>query len=265
MSRDGLSCPHCQLAFALTPDYLAQYGGRMTECTGCGGRFRLPAAPVAQQLPPDPGNTLAYESPADPREGSVRYLHPRWPRFTPYSLSLLPILPIVPAEAVDTSCKQEGRVAGIQIGQLLVEQGVLTDQQVRHILKVQKMSHRPFGDLAERLFGIDPHAVEDAWVQQYLRMAGVIDLDNVEIDTECLRLLNRRQAWQFHLLPLQREDDSVSVATSAEDLVRSVNFASRKLDEPVHFVIAERHQLREFLMKHYPVPEYIAQYAAKMT
>jgi hypothetical protein len=155
-------------------------------------------------------------------------------------------------------------LAGIQIGELLVEQGVLTAHQVRHILQVQKLSHRPFGDLAERLYGIDPKAVEDAWVEQYLRMAGVVDLDEQEIDTDCLRLLNRRQAWQFHLLPIRREDQAVSMATSADNLVRSVNFATRKLDEPVFFVIAERQQLREFLMKHYPVPQFIAQYAEKM-
>jgi Type II secretion system (T2SS), protein E, N-terminal domain len=160
--------------------------------------------------------------------------------------------------------EKEDPLAGIQIGQVLVEQGVLTDQQVRHILKVQKMSHRPFGDLAERLYGIDPKAVEDAWVEQYLRLAGVVNLDEIEIDTQCLRLLNRRQAWQFHLLPLTRDGDSLQMATSREDLVRSVNFTTRKMDEPVHFVIAERHQLREFLMKHYPVPDYIAQYAAKL-
>ncbi len=78
--------------------------------------------------------------------------------------------------------------AGIQIGQLLVEQGALTQAQVDHILKVQKVSQRPFGDLAERLYGINPKAVEDAWVQQYLRIHGVnVDLDEVEIDTECLR------------------------------------------------------------------------------
>jgi len=153
--------------------------------------------------------------------------------------------------------------AGIQIGQLLVEQGVLTETQVAHILKVQKMSHRPFGDLAERLYGIEPKAVEDAWVEQYLRMVGTVDLDDVEVDTECLRLLNRRQAWQFHLLPLGRHPD-LEMATSAEHLVRSVNFSSRSIDEPVHFLIAERQQLREFLMKHYPVPEFLAQYASEM-
>jgi hypothetical protein len=150
---------------------------------------------------------------------------------------------------------------GIQIGELLVEQGVLTDRQVDHILAVQKVSHRPFGDLAERLFGIDPKAVEDAWVEQYVRTAGQIDLEEQEVDTDCLRLLNRRQAWQFHLLPLNRQDNSLSMATSPEDLVRSVNFATRKFDEPVHFLIARRRQLREFLMKHYPVPQFLAQYA----
>ena len=154
--------------------------------------------------------------------------------------------------------------AGIQIGQLLVEQGVLTQGQVDHILKVQRVSQRPFGDLAERLYGINPKAVEDAWVEQYLRIVGVIDLDQAEVETECLRLLNRRQAWQFHLLPLNRDDEGLQMATSAENLVRSVNFATRSLDEPVHFLIAERAQLREFLMKHYPVPEHIARYASKM-
>ena len=152
-------------------------------------------------------------------------------------------------------------MAGIQIGELLVEQGVLTRKQVDHILKIQKMSHRPFGDLAERLFGINPRAVEDAWVEQYIRTAGTIDLEDQQIETDCLRSLNRRQAWQFHMLPMNRENDSLNVATSAENLVRSVNFAARRIDEPVHFQIAERQQLREFLMKHYPVPEFVAKYA----
>jgi len=155
-------------------------------------------------------------------------------------------------------------MAGIQIGQLLVEQGVLTDEQVEHILKVQRVSQRPFGDLAERLYGINPRAVEDAWVEQYIRMVGVVNLDEIEVETDCLRLLNRRQAWQFHLLPLDRPTEGLQMATTAENLVRSVNFATRAVDEPVHFLIAERAQLREFLMKHYPVPEHIAQYAAKM-
>jgi hypothetical protein len=168
--------------------------------------------------------------------------------------------------------QEEAALAGIQIGQLLVEQGVLTLKQVEQIVKVQQTNQRPFGDLAERLFGIDPRAVEDAWVEQYVRTAGVVDLDQVKIEADALRVLNRRQAWQFHILPLYRDEqttaDSVppnlNVATSTDSLVRAVNFAVRKLDDPIYFLIAERQQLREFLMKHYPVPQYIASYAASM-
>ena len=152
-------------------------------------------------------------------------------------------------------------MAGIQIGQLLVEQGVLTQQQVQQVLELQKVSHRPFGDLAERLLGIHPKAVEDAWVEQYLRAVGVIDLADERIETECLRLLNRRQAWQFHALPMNRQHQSLNVATCAEHLVRAVNFSTKTFDEPVYFLIAERAQLREFLMKHYPVPNFIAQFS----
>ena len=153
---------------------------------------------------------------------------------------------------------------GIRIGDLLIEQGALTTQQVGHILEVQKATHRPFGDLAERLYGISAKAVEDAWVEQYLQIAGVVDLNDVQVETDCLRTLNRRQAWQFHTLPTHREDKILNVATSAENLVRAVTFTTKTVDEPVSFLIAERSQLREFLMKHYPVPSFIAQYAAEM-
>jgi hypothetical protein len=155
-------------------------------------------------------------------------------------------------------------VPGIRIGDLLIEQGVLSAQQVQDVLAAQRKSHRPFGDLAERMFGVSAKAIEDAWVEQYLRIAGVVDLDDQQFDADCLRLLNRRQAWQFHTLPINREEQTLNIATSADKLVRAVNFTTRTLEEPVMLMIAERKQLQEFLMKHYPVPGHIARYAQAM-
>ena len=150
---------------------------------------------------------------------------------------------------------------GLRIGELLIEQGILSDRQVRHIMSVQRSVSRPFGDLAERLYGVQPHVVEDAWVEQYVRFAGRADLDEVDIDKKCLRLINRRQAWQFHVLPLHRDSENICIATTAEGLVRAVNFATRRFNEPVYFMIAEKSQLHEHLMKHYPVPNFIADFA----
>lgn len=153
---------------------------------------------------------------------------------------------------------------GIRIGELLVEQGVLSSQQVNHILKIQKSTGRPFGDLAERLYGISPRAVEDAWVDQYTRLAGVIDLGAQPLDGRCVQEIKSRQAWQFHVAPLFRDGENLNVATTADNLVRAVNFATRTFDEPVYFLIVEKDQLREHLMQHYPVPGFIAAYAATL-
>ncbi len=152
-------------------------------------------------------------------------------------------------------------MAVIQIGQLLVEQGVLTQVQVAAILAEQRVSHRPFGDLAERLFGVDPRAVEDAWVQQYIKQAGVTDLSSQRIEIDALRLINRRQAWQFHMLPLNRSPGEINLATSPQGLIRALNFSTASFTEEVSIVLAEHDQLREFLMKHYPVSNAVANYA----
>ena len=47
---------------------------------------------------------------------------------------------------------------GIRLGEILVENGLLTPQQVNQVLKQQKRGGRPFGVLAERMFGLDPQA-----------------------------------------------------------------------------------------------------------
>ena len=101
-------------------------------------------------------------------------------------------------------------------------------------------------------------------MEQYVRLAGIIDLNTQQVDRKCLHLINPRQAWQFHVLPLGRWQDNLQMATSSQDLVRAVNFSANKLHEPVHFVLAKREQLRDFLMKYYPVPSHIAQYAETM-
>jgi type II secretion system (T2SS) protein E len=144
----------------------------------------------------------------------------------------------------------------IKIGEILIEQGVLTEQQVFEVLQAQKQQRMPFGVLAERMFDVTLHSIESAWVEQYHRFTGTIDLDHEKFDNEALRVLNRRQAWQFELLPIRTEPDGeLLMAASANRLARAVTFAANRIDRAVYFRIAEQEQLREFLQQHYPMPE----------
>ena len=55
-----------------------------------------------------------------------------------------------------------------RIGELLVANLILTDLQVNAILCAQSVSGRPFGYLAEQMFGVSRAQVEGAWAKQYL-------------------------------------------------------------------------------------------------
>lgn len=144
----------------------------------------------------------------------------------------------------------------IRIGQILVEHGVLTEQQVFEIIERQKKDHMPFGVLAEQMFDVTIDSIEQAWIEQYHRFTGTIDLRQQTVDDEALKLINRRQAWQFEVLPLHFESGGeLLVAASRRRLARAVTFMASQL-EPVVFVrIAESEQLRDFLQQHYPMPE----------
>ena len=91
----------------------------------------------------------------------------------------------------------------IQIGQILIEQGVLTEQQVFEIGQAQKDNSLPFGVLAEQMFDVTVQSIEQAWGEQYCRFTGPIDLSTESIDRDVLQLIHRRQAWQFEILPLR--------------------------------------------------------------
>ncbi|MCC7146730.1 MAG: hypothetical protein IT443_09810 [Phycisphaeraceae bacterium] len=144
----------------------------------------------------------------------------------------------------------------IRIGQILVQRGLLSEQQVFEILQAQKKRALPFGVLAEQMFEITVESIEDAWVEQYCQVTGCLDLDSVRIDLEALRQVSRRQAWQFEILPVAFESSGeLLMAASKQRLARAVTFVANRLEPIVYFRVAESGQLRDFLRRYYPLPE----------
>ncbi|MEM7680956.1 MAG: hypothetical protein AAF288_03275 [Planctomycetota bacterium] len=144
----------------------------------------------------------------------------------------------------------------IRIGEILIEQGVLSEQQVFEIVQAQKRLHLPFGVLAEQMFEVSLESIENAWIEQYHRFTGTIDLGDLSFDDNALRLINRRQAHQFEMIPVGFEPSGeLLMAASRRRLARAVTFSVARIDRVVYFRIAESDQLREFLQKYYPMPE----------
>jgi len=142
----------------------------------------------------------------------------------------------------------------VRLGQLLVQSRVLTQQQVEQILHEQTHCGEPFGLICERMFSVNPSAVEDAWAMQYVSLTRKVDPLREVVDSHALELVTRRQAWQFRVLPMRFDGDELMMATTASHLRRALRFANNVIAVPVYLVLAESQTLGEAMCKHYPLP-----------
>ncbi len=142
----------------------------------------------------------------------------------------------------------------LRIGDILVELGVLTEHMREEILDEQRIVGKPFGELAERMFNVDPTVIEDAWARQYEQIAGVFSFTDVRLDSAAIACVTARQAWQFKLMPVRFEHGELMIATTRENLPRALRFAATQLGEVCFFVTTSAEELTERLQRAFPMP-----------
>ena len=143
----------------------------------------------------------------------------------------------------------------LRIGELLVKSGRLSAEQAEEVHRAQRHRWLPFGVLAEEMHGVRVPGVEEAWVEQYHRETGTLELRGVEPTEGALRLLHRRQAHQFRMVPVRFEPGGeLLVVACRSRLARAVTFAAHRIPGPAHFRVAARGPLDELLARHYPAP-----------
>lgn len=141
----------------------------------------------------------------------------------------------------------------IRLGDVLVQNGILTATQRDQVLAAQKVRGGPFGVIAEEMYGIHVDDIERAWAQQYASLCTPIDPRRRLVQPEVLRVIDRRQAWQFRVLPIEFEGDWLLACTTVQHLPRALKFTAWKLGHSVQFVIAEPSHLGEAMVEHYPM------------
>ena len=139
------------------------------------------------------------------------------------------------------------------LGEVLVEQGLLSELDVRSILEQQRKTGRPFGAIAEKLCNISTEAIEEAWSYQYACNAPTIDPLTFMPRAEAKSMISPRQAWQFRCLPMNVEGDTLVLATTQKYLQRALKFATRVLDRPAYFMMTTEGRLATALSEHYPL------------
>lgn len=104
------------------------------------------------------------------------------------------------------------RVISKQLGELLIERGIITSKQVTRALELQKERGGLLGQIIVELGYATEEQIAQALTTQY--GFPYLPLNNYEIDDEVIRLIPENVARQYCLIPLDRIGTAITIAMS---------------------------------------------------
>ena len=97
-----------------------------------------------------------------------------------------------------------------QLGELLVERGLIKADQLQHALEVQKDKGGLIGQVIVDLGYVSEEAIAQAITAQY--GFPYLPMKNYEIDTEVIKVIPKNVAVQYCLIPVDKIGNNLTIA-----------------------------------------------------
>lgn len=150
-----------------------------------------------------------------------------------------------------------------RLGDLLVEEGIITEQQVEQALNAQKSTGRKLGAALIELGFLSEHQML-TFLSQQLDIP-LIDLSRANVDIDAVQLLPEVHARRLRALVIGRQMDTLRVAMSdPADLFAQEALLGQLSQYGIEFVIAPEKQLVEGFDRYYRRTKEIASFAEQL-
>ncbi len=150
-----------------------------------------------------------------------------------------------------------------RLGDLLVEEGIITDDQVMQALTAQKQNGRKLGDTLIQLGFLSEQQMLE-FLSQQLALP-LIDLSRAQVDLDAVQLLPEVHARRLRALVISQQNGALNVAMSdPADLFAQESIAAQLSDYQLQFVIAPEHQLVDGFDRYYRRTKEIASFAEQL-
>jgi type IV pilus assembly protein PilB len=136
-----------------------------------------------------------------------------------------------------------------KLGEILLREGLITQEQLRKALQEQKSSGMRLGYTLVKLGFIEETEVSKMLARQY-RMPAV-DLSRFEVDAKILKLIPPDIATKYTVLPLKREGRTLTVAIADPNNVTAIEDIKFITRCDVFPVIAGEYTLRNAIERYY--------------
>ncbi|PNH77854.1 GspE/PulE family protein [Vibrio diazotrophicus] len=150
-----------------------------------------------------------------------------------------------------------------RLGDLLVEEGIVTDEQLGQALSAQKNTGRKLGDTLIELGFLSEQQML-SFLSQQLAIP-LIDLSRATVDIDAVQLLSEVHARRLRALVIGRNSDTLRVAMSdPADLFAQESLLNQLSQYSFEFVIAPEKQLVDGFDRYYRRTKEIASFAEQL-
>jgi len=143
-----------------------------------------------------------------------------------------------------------------RIGDILIEQGLITSQQLKEALEIQINGNKK--RLGEIFVEIGIITMEELYeVLQYVYETEYVDLSNYVIDPEVISLISEKAALQFKLIPISKNDDELIIAMANPLDVYAIDFVRGHTKiKKIKSLLASEEDILNAITNYYELGEY---------
>lgn len=146
--------------------------------------------------------------------------------------------------------------ANKRIGDILIEQELITPQQLKEALEMQKKDNKKrLGEIFVEMGAINREKLYG--ILQYIYETEYVDLSNQVIDPEVISLISEKTALRFKLIPISKNDDELIIAMANPLDVYAIDFvrAHTKIKKIISLLSSEEDVLNA-ITNYYEFGEY---------
>ncbi|MEE8484173.1 MAG: ATPase, T2SS/T4P/T4SS family [Nitrospinota bacterium] len=138
-----------------------------------------------------------------------------------------------------------------RLGDLLVEAGVLTDDQLKKALASQKETRKKLGEAIVGLGFITDEDILNTLAKQL--NIEVVNLEELEVDVSLFKNVPEAIARKYTLIPLKKENNTITVVMADPLNIFAIDEVAVKTGMDVQVAISTEHQVEMAISKHYGV------------
>jgi len=143
-----------------------------------------------------------------------------------------------------------------RIGDILIEQGLITSKQLKEALEMQKNgNNKRLGEIFVEAGAITKEELYE--VLQYVYETEYVNLSNYVIDPEVISLIPEKIALQFKLIPINKNEDELTIAMANPLDVYAIDFVRDHTKiKKIKSLLASEEDVLNTITSYYELGEY---------